>query len=57
MLSLIPKDARKFYDFIKTTSSSEYEDDVDGFGESVDFDILEFEDRDEEQTKSSNEKI
>ncbi|CAG9783437.1 unnamed protein product [Diatraea saccharalis] len=48
MLSLIPNDAKKFYGFLKVTRSSEFDDDVDGFGEIIDFDVLQFENETEE---------
>lgn len=39
LLSLIPKDAKPFFNFLKTQPSAEFVDDVDGFGEGLDFEL------------------
>lgn len=50
MLHLIPKDAKEFYDFLKTIARSDFEDDVDGNGERLDFDFLKYEDGNDNNT-------
>lgn len=39
ILKLVPQDAKTFYNFLKNANSADFEDDVDGFGTNIDFDV------------------
>lgn len=39
MMKLIPVDAKPFYNFLKTTRSNDFIDDIDGFGRVIDFEV------------------
>lgn len=39
MLPLIPQESKDFYKFLTTIDSAEFMDDIDGFGESIDFEM------------------
>lgn len=41
MLGLIPPEHRHFYDFLRNVEARDFIDDVDGFGEFIDFDVEE----------------
>lgn len=43
MLQLIPNDAKHFYDFLKSTRSRVFVDNMEGFGELLDFEMEEIE--------------
>ncbi|CAG9822849.1 unnamed protein product [Phaedon cochleariae] len=39
MMRLVPNDSKSFHDFLKTVTSGDFEDDAEGFGASIDFDV------------------
>lgn len=39
ILKLVPQDAKTLYNFLKNANSADFEDDVDGFGIRIDFDV------------------
>lgn len=39
LLKLVPEEHRHFYEFLNEVPTAEFEDDVDGFGEFIDFDV------------------
>lgn len=46
ILKLVPKDAKDFYKFLLVSKTSQFEDDIEGFGGDVDFEIEELEEQD-----------
>lgn len=39
LLTFVPKESRQDYSFLNTIAGREFLDDIDGFGENVDFDL------------------
>ena len=39
LLKLLPADCKDFYNFLKRVKAGNFDDDIDGFGEVVDFEI------------------